>query len=58
MLGDAVVPARPEDVVIDVTDDVDVPDTLNNQQSWLGEAGFRAEPTWVCRDLVVVAADR
>jgi tRNA (cmo5U34)-methyltransferase len=58
VLGDVVVPVRPEDVVIDVTDDVDVPDTLDDQLRWLGEAGFCARPTWVCRDLVVVAADR
>jgi tRNA (cmo5U34)-methyltransferase len=57
VLGDVVVPARPEDVVIDVSDDVDVPDRLDDQLRWLGEAGFRAKPTWMCRDLVVVAAD-
>jgi len=57
VLGDVVVPPDPEDAVIDVSGEVDVPDPLEDQLRWLGEAGFRAAPTWACRDLVVVAAD-
>jgi tRNA (cmo5U34)-methyltransferase len=58
VLGDVVLPELAEDVVIDVSDDVDVPDRLDDQLEWLRAAGLAARATWICRDLVVVCAER
>jgi hypothetical protein len=35
-----------------------MPDRLDDQLRWLGDAGFDAETTWVRGDLAVVRAER
>ena len=58
VLGDVVVPERAEDSVIEIDWEMDLPDRLDDQLAWLGEAGFRAQAIWAVRDLAVVRADR
>jgi tRNA (cmo5U34)-methyltransferase len=58
VLADVVVPERPEDVVIEIEDGFDFPDSLADQVTWLGEAGFVATVVWSKQDLAVVRADR
>ena len=43
VLGDVVVPERPEDARIEIDWGVDLPDRLDDQPSWLREAGFAVE---------------
>jgi tRNA (cmo5U34)-methyltransferase len=57
VLGDVVLPERPEDATIPLTPDFDRPDRLEDQLAWLREAGFDAEAVWSERDLAVVRAD-
>ena len=56
VLGDVVGPERPEGAQIEIDWVVDLPDSVENQLSWLGEAGFAAEVVWSHRDLAVVRA--
>jgi tRNA (cmo5U34)-methyltransferase len=58
VLGDLIVPERPEDVRTEVDGTVDVPDRLDDQLAWLREAGLDPEPVWVDRDLAVICAER
>ena len=58
VLADVVVPERPEDARVEIDGVVDVPDRLDDQLSWLREAGFAAEAVWEDGDLAVVRADR
>ena len=58
VLADVIVPEDPADAVTPCTPDFDMPDRLDDQLGWLGEAGFDAEPTWVRGDLAVVRAKR
>jgi tRNA (cmo5U34)-methyltransferase len=58
VLGDLIVPERPEDVRTEVDGTVDVPDRLDDQLAWLREAGLDPEPVWVNRDLAVICAER
>jgi tRNA (cmo5U34)-methyltransferase len=58
VLGDVVVPDRPEDAVTPLTPDFDRPDRLDDVLDWLREAGLDAEETWAKRDLAVVRARR
>ena len=44
VLGDVVVPERPEDAAIFVDWDLDVPSSVPEQLAWLDEAGFDARP--------------
>jgi tRNA (cmo5U34)-methyltransferase len=57
VLGDVVVPERPEDVVAPLTPEFDLPDTLPDQVAWLAEAGFRPTLEWAWKDLAVLRAD-
>jgi tRNA (cmo5U34)-methyltransferase len=58
VLGDVVVPEDPADVQIEIDWVVDLPDRLDDQVSWLREAGFEPAVTWSYRDLAVVRASR
>jgi tRNA (cmo5U34)-methyltransferase len=58
VLADVIVPEDPADAVTPLTPDFDLPDRLDDQLTWLAEAGFDAEPTWVRGDLAVVRATR
>jgi tRNA (cmo5U34)-methyltransferase len=58
VLGDVVVPDDPADMQIEIDWVVDLPDRLDDQLSWLDDAGFHAKPFWVSKDLAVVRAQR
>ena len=58
VLGDLVVPERPEDAAIFVDWEMDVPSSVAEQLSWLDEAGFDAEARYVRPDLAVFSATR
>ena len=58
VLGDVVVPERPEDAVIEIDWEYDVPSSLAEQIAWLHEAGFDAEASYVRPDLAVFVARR
>jgi tRNA (cmo5U34)-methyltransferase len=53
VLGDVVVPERPEDAVIEIDGVYDVPSSVPEQLGWLHEAGFDAVATPVRSDLAV-----
>jgi tRNA (cmo5U34)-methyltransferase len=57
VLGDVVVPERPEDAVIPLEDGFDFPDSVADQLSWLADTGFSTEVVWSWKDLAVVRAD-
>lgn len=57
VLADVIVPADPADQVTELTPGFDLPDTVEDQLRWLGEAGFSASVTWSHRDLAVLVAE-
>jgi len=57
VLGDLVIPERPEDAVTPATPGFDTPDRLDDALAWLGEAGFAPSVEWTWKDLAVVRAD-
>jgi tRNA (cmo5U34)-methyltransferase len=58
VLGDVVVPERPEDAQIEIDWVVDLPDRVDDQLDWLDDAGFDAAVVWSHRDLAVLRATR
>lgn len=58
VLGDVVVPERPEDAQIPIDWVVDLPDRVDDQLAWLRKAGFDADLVWSRRDLGVIRATR
>ena len=59
VLGDVVVPERPEDAAIDIDGVYDVPSSVPEQLSWLHAAGFDdAAASYVRPDLAVFVARR
>jgi tRNA (cmo5U34)-methyltransferase len=56
VLGDVVVPERPEDAVTPCTPGYDFPDRAADQLAWLLEAGLAARVEWADRDLAVISA--
>jgi len=56
VLADVVVPDKPEDAVVPLSTDYDLPDTAADQLDWLDDAGFDAQIAWQLRDLAVFAA--
>ncbi|HZT93148.1 MAG TPA: class I SAM-dependent methyltransferase [Gaiellaceae bacterium] len=56
VLGDLVVPERPQDAAIFVDWEMDVPSSVAEQLEWLREAGFDAGATYVRPDLAVFTA--
>jgi tRNA (cmo5U34)-methyltransferase len=57
VLADVVVPEREEDVQIPIDWEMDLPDRLDDQLEWLGDAGFEAAAVWTFKDLAVVRAE-
>jgi tRNA (cmo5U34)-methyltransferase len=53
VLGDVVVPERPEDAVIEIDGVYDVPSTVAEQLRWLREAGFDVTASPIRADLAV-----
>jgi trans-aconitate methyltransferase len=58
VLGDVVVPERPEDAVIPIEEGYDRPDTVEAQVRWLRDAGLEAQVVWAVQDLAVIRGDR
>ena len=58
VLADVVVPEREEDVQIPIDWVMDLPDRVDDQLEWLGEAGFEAKAVWTFKDLAVIRATR
>ena len=58
VLGDVVVPERPEDAVVEIDWVEDLPSSVPEQLGWLDEAGFDAEASYVRPDLAVFVARR
>jgi len=58
VLGDVVVPERPEDAIAPLTPEFDLPDSASDQLEWLLGAGFEATLEWSKQDLAVLRADR
>lgn len=56
VLADVVVPERREDAVTPLTEGFDVPDSVEHQLQWLGDAGFEPTVTWAWKDLAVISA--
>lgn len=56
VLADLVVPPDPADVVTPVDGDHDIPSSVEDQISWLQQAGFTATVHWQHRDLAVLTA--
>jgi tRNA (cmo5U34)-methyltransferase len=56
VLGDVVVPERPEDAVIEIDGVYDTPSTVAEQLQWLSDAGFEAHADSVRADLAVFTA--
>src|SRR3954451_19104266 len=56
VLGDVVVPVRPEDAVIEIDGVYDVPSSIAEQLLWLREADFEAEARAITSDLAVFTA--
>lgn len=58
VLGDIVVPERPEDAVIEIDWEYDLPSSVPDQVEWLREAGFDPQVTLVRGDLAVFRCRR
>ena len=58
VLGDLVVPADPADVVTPIDWIDDTPSSLDEQLTWLAEAGLTTRVHWQHRDLAVVVAEK
>ena len=58
VLGDVVVPERPEDAVIEIDWVDDLPSSVAEQLAWLGDAGFGTKADYVRPDLAVFVATR
>jgi tRNA (cmo5U34)-methyltransferase len=56
VLGDVVVPERPEDAVIEIDGVYDTPSTVAEQVEWLAEAGFEPAVRMIRPDLAVFTA--
>jgi tRNA (cmo5U34)-methyltransferase len=58
VMGDVIVPERPEDVVIEIDGVYDTPSTVGEQLAWLDDAGFTTTVTQIRPDLAVFSARR
>jgi tRNA (cmo5U34)-methyltransferase len=58
VLGDLVVPERPEDAVVEPEPGYDLPSSVPDQLAWLGDAGFETQVILVRSDLAVFRGRR
>ena len=58
VMGDVIVPERPEDVAIEIDGIYDTPSTVKEQLAWLDAAGFTTTVTRIRPDLAVFSARR
>jgi hypothetical protein len=58
VLGDVVVPARPEEAKIEIDWEYDLPSSVADQLEWLEAAGFDANATDIRPDLAVFRCRR
>jgi tRNA (cmo5U34)-methyltransferase len=58
VLADVVVPESDADVVTPIDRVYDLPDRVDDQLRWLGEAGLAAEAVWSHKDLAVMRATK
>ena len=58
VLGDVVVPERPQDAAIEIDWEYDVPSSVADQLAWLDDAGFDGEAAYVRPDLAVFRCRR
>ena len=56
VLADVVVPEREQDVVTPIDGVYDLPDRVDDQLTWLRDAGLDAECVWADKDLAVLRA--
>jgi tRNA (cmo5U34)-methyltransferase len=57
VMGDVVIPEDPADALIENEPGYDFPSKIEDQLTWLTEAGLSAEAVWVRKDLAVLRAD-
>jgi tRNA (cmo5U34)-methyltransferase len=57
VLADVVRPPDPADGRVEIEEGYDLPSSIDEQLSWLGEAGFAPRVAWAEADLAVVVAD-
>ena len=57
VLADVVVPDDPAEAVTSLTPGFDKPSSVEEQLSWLADAGFEARVCWQERDLVVIVGE-
>ena len=57
VLADVVVPDDPAEAVTSLTPGFDKPSSVEEQLSWLADAGFEARVCWQDRDLVVIVGE-
>jgi len=57
VLADVIVPTDPVGAKIPLSPGFDRPDRLDDQLTWLDDAGFEARMTWSADDLAVIASD-
>ena len=58
VLGDVVVPERPEEAAIEIDWVEDLPSSVAEQLAWLEEAGFEAHATYIRTDLALFVAKK
>lgn len=56
VMGDVIVPPDPQDSIIENEEGYDFPSTIDEQMSWLEDAGFAPVVVWVRQDLAVIRA--
>lgn len=56
VLGDVIVPEDPADAVIELEPNYDFPSSIDDQLTWMREAGLEPQIGWVRRDLAVIVA--
>ena len=57
VMGDVIVPDDPADALIENEPGYDYPSTIDEQLSWMKEAGLTAEIVWIRKDLAVLRGE-